>query len=163
MKTRLANKKDLPALKTMFLGIVKKMHSENVFIWNEYYPYEEFDNDIKKKQLYVVTTSGDIVAAFALVPSYQKDTSEELIYLNRLGVNATMQKSGYGKLAINEAKRIAKSLGYNELRLMVVNTNLPAIAFYEKLGFIRVGDEITEFIPETNSTLTEYCYKIELV
>lgn len=74
-----------------------------------------------------------------------------------------MQKSGYGKLAINEAKRIAKSLGYNELRLMVVNTNLPAIAFYEKLGFIRVGDEITEFIPKTNFTLTEYCYKIDLV
>ena len=53
METRLAVVKDLPKLKTMFDKIVKVMEANNVFIWNEDYPYEEFENDIQTKNLYV--------------------------------------------------------------------------------------------------------------
>ncbi len=67
METRLAIKTDLAELKTMFDKIVKVMESNKVFIWNEYYPYEEFENDIQNKNLYVTTENDKIISAFGLL------------------------------------------------------------------------------------------------
>ena len=52
MKMRLAEKQDLPRLKAMFELVVENMRKNDVPIWNEFYPYEEFAGDIDNKRLF---------------------------------------------------------------------------------------------------------------
>lgn len=169
METRLAVIEDLPELKIMFDKIVKVMEANNVFIWNEYYPYEEFENDIQKKNLYVVCGNVGIISAFGLFDNVNGSNSFEwenknadVLYLGRFGVNPDFQKCGYGAKTITEAIKIAKSLGAKYLRLQVVDSNIPAIKFYEKVGFIQVCGVFEEYIEETDTTLVEYGFEIKL-
>lgn len=169
MDTRLALTKDLPKLKKMFDKIVKVMESNNVFIWNEYYPYEEFENDIQNKNLYVVAQDGKIISTFGLFDDVNGsqcfdwcDKNEKALYLGRFGVNPNFQKCGYGAKTINEVMKIAKKFGAKYLRLQVVDTNIPAINFYKKVGFVKVNGKFEEYIKETNTTLIELGFEIKL-
>ena len=145
------------------------MKSNNVFIWNEYYPYEEFENDIQNKNLYVVTQDDKIISAFELFDNVSgsncfewNDKNAKALYLGRFGVNPDYQKCGYGSKTINEAINITKNLGAKYLRLQVVDTNIPAINFYKKFGFNCVNGKFKEHIKETNTTLIEYGFEIKL-
>ena len=118
METKLAITTDLTELKTMFDKIVKVIESNNVFIWNEYYPYEEFENDIQNKNLYVTTENDKIISAFELFDNVNgsncfewNDKNAKTLYLGRFGVNPDYQNCGYGAKTINEAINISKSLG----------------------------------------------------
>lgn len=168
-KTRLAVAKDLPKLKTMFDKIVKVMELNNVFIWNEYYPYEEFENDIQNKNLYVVVDNDRIISAFGLFDNVNgsncfdwDDKSVKALYLGRFGVNPDYQGQGCGAKTINEAIKIAKTMNAKYLRLQVVGTNIPAINFYKKVGFNCVNGKFEEHIEETNTTLIEYGFEIKI-
>ena len=66
MELRLANKKDLPYLKIMFKKIINNMAENNIKIWNKYYPFEEFKDEIEQERLYLLVQEGDIVSAFVL-------------------------------------------------------------------------------------------------
>lgn len=169
METRLAVAKDLPELKTMFDKIVKVMESNNVFIWNEFYPYEEFENDIRNKNLYVVIDNEKIISAFGLFGDVNgskcfewNDKNAKALYLGRFGVNPDFQKCGYGAKTINEAIKIAKNMNAKYLRLQVVDTNIPAINFYKKVGFVQVDGKFEEHIEETNTTLVEFGFEIKI-
>lgn len=169
METRLAIKTDLAELKTMFDKIVKVMESNKVFIWNEYYPYEEFENDIQNKNLYVTTENDKIISAFGLFDNVNgsncfewNDKNVKVLYLGRFGVDPDCQKCGYGAKTINEAINISKSFGAKYLRLQVVDTNIPAINFYKKIGFNSVDGKFEEYIEETDTTLIEYGFEIKL-
>ncbi len=169
METRLAVVEDLPKLKTMFDKIVRVMEANNVFIWNEYYPYEEFENDIQNKNLYVVTQDGKIISAFGLFDNIGgsdyfdwSDKGSKALYLGRFGVNPDFQNQGYGTKAINEAIKISKNMGAKYLRLQVVDTNISAINFYKKVGFDCVNGKFEEYIEDTNTTLIEYGFEREI-
>lgn len=169
MKIRLATNKDLPNLKTMFDKIVSVMESNNVFIWNEYYPYEEFENDIHNNNLYVVVDNSKIISVFGLFDNVSgfdcfewNDKNAKALYLGRFGVNPDYQNQGYGAKTINEDIKIAKSFDAKYLRLQVVDTNKPAINFYKKVGFIEVRGKFEEYIEETNTSLIEYGFEIKL-
>lgn len=169
MQTRLVITNDLPELKIMFDKIVKVMESNNVFIWNEYYPFEEFENDIQNKNLYVVIDNDKIISAFGLFDNVSgldcfewNDKNAKALYLGRFGVNPYFQKCEYGAKTINEAIKIAQNMNAKYLRLQVVDTNIPAINFYKKVGFNCVNGRFEEYIEETNTTLVEYGFEIKL-
>ena len=169
METRYAVVEDLPELKTMFDKIVKSMQANNVFIWNEYYPYEEFENDIQNKDLYVVVDNDKIISAFGLFDVVNgsdcfewSNINSKVLYLGRFGVNPDYQKSGYGARTINEAIKLAKDFGAKYLRLQVVDSNMPAINFYKKVGFVQANGKFEEYIDETNTTLIEYGFEIKI-
>lgn len=169
MKIRLAVAKDLPELKTMFDKIVSVMESNNVFIWNEFYPYEEFETDIQNKNLYVVTEDDKIISAFGLFDNVSgsshfewNDKNAKVLYLGRFGVNPDYQNQGYGAKTINEAIKIAQSFGARYLRLQVVDTNIPAINFYKKVGFNCASGKFEEYIEATHTTLIEYGFEMKI-
>lgn len=169
MKIRLAVFEDLPELKTMFNKIVEVMKLNNVFIWNEYYPYEEFESDIQNRNLYVASKDDKIISAFGLFDNVSgsnhfewSDNTAKALYLGRFGVNPDYQSQGYGAKTISEAVKIAKSLDAKYLRLQVVDTNVPAINFYKKFGFVQVNGEFKEYIYETNTTFIEYAFEIKI-
>ena len=66
MEFRLAILADLPQLKKVYKDIIQEMNKQNIEIWDEIYPCEFFEEDIKKRQLYVLVDKDEIVSAFAL-------------------------------------------------------------------------------------------------
>ena len=54
MKTVLAKQEDLLEIKNIFHKIVNNMISNGITIWNEYYPIEVFEEDIRNNNLYLL-------------------------------------------------------------------------------------------------------------
>ncbi len=168
MNFRLAEKDDLPQLKEMYKKIVEKMNDMDIKIWNEYYPYEVFEKDIDKKQLYLLVENKKILAAFVVTEliapksnlGWEKPEAPAM-YLNRIGVNVEYLKKGLGSLIIEEAKKIAKGKNIDFLRLLVVKTNIPAINLYLKAGFKQVSGEWKEDIVP-GKILYEYGFEIKV-
>lgn len=169
MKIRLANKADLETLKQMFLSIVENMYKNGIFIWNEYYPFEEFEKDIDSKQLYVLIENNTIVSAFCLLNNIQGESNfnwqekqAKSIYIARLGVNTDYTRKGIATKTLEYAKQLCKQLKAKFLRLTVVEENIPAINLYLKNGFTKVEGLYQEYSECLNKTINEIGFEIKL-
>lgn len=165
VKFRLANSGDLSHIKEMFEKIVENMNQNNIRIWNQYYPFECFEEDIENGRLYVLEEKEDIVAACALCNSHEAESKMEwekpnakALYIDRLGVNVNFQSKGYGSLLIKNAIKNAIENQCEYVRLFVVDVNMPAISLYEKNGFQRL-DKIYEEKINEQITLKEFVYE----
>lgn len=168
MKFRLAVTQDLPQLKAVYKDIVQNMNNHQIQIWDDIYPYEFFDEDVKKRQLYVLYHNAELVSAFALCGTNPGekfvnwiDNHSKAIYLDRLGVNVNYTGKGTGSFMLTQAKKIAKALGAEYLRLFVVDINEPAIRLYTKNNFIKAGG-IYDEIFDDGLILHEYGYEAVL-
>jgi len=169
MNFRLAVKGDLPQLQTMFIDIVKNMDNNNIHIWNQYYPYEEFENDIQNKNLYLITDKNDIVATIGLFDTIDgencfewKNKNAKTLYISRLGVNVNYLRQGMGKLALQNAIKIANDRNCKYLRLLVADINKQAINLYTKNGFCKVDGIRNEYSETLNKTISELGLEIKL-
>lgn len=168
MKFRLSTLSDLPQLKKVYRDIVQDMNDKDIRIWDDIYPCEFLEEDIRKNQLYVLTDKDEIVSAFALTKTNSGESSVEwtnesskVYYLDRLGVNKEYSNKGIGSYMLDKAKDVSKSLGAEYLRLFVVDVNEPAIRLYLKNGFEKV-DGIYEEKFDDGFTLREFGYEIKL-
>lgn len=169
MNLRLANIDDLSNLKTMYRDIIDHMDRNNIQIWDEIYPCEFFNDDIRNHRLYLLTEAhGDIVAAFALCESnagesYIKweNTCGKALYLDRFGVNVNYSGRGIGSTMLKYAIALTKQKNARYLRLFVVDINKPAINIYLKNGFRQVDGIYEEKINE-DFILREYGFEIKV-
>lgn len=147
---RLAAMTDLDCLQQMYDGIVRSMRRQGLTIWDEEYPSCCLQDDIASHRMYVLEQEGTIIAACSLL---QHALGEECIswhsvspvlYLARLGVRNSMQKTGTGTLLMRMVLNQARSLGASSLRLMAAEENLPAIALYRKCGMKEAGGVFLE-------------------
>lgn len=168
MKFRLSTLSDLPQLKRVYRDIVQDMDDKDIRIWDDIYPCEFLEEDIRKNQLYVLTDKDEIVSAFALTKTNSGESSVEwtnesskVYYLDRLGVNKEYSNKGIGSYMLDKAKDVSKSLGAEYLRLFVVDVNEPAIRLYLKNGFEKV-DGIYEEKFDDGFILREFGYEIKL-
>ena len=168
MDFRLAVMQDLTQIKSVYKSIIKKMNSEQIQIWDDIYPCEYFDEDIRNNRLYVLLDNDDIVSAFVLCDANSGEKSVEwqdnqcrALYLDRLGVNVNYSRMGIGSLMLEMAKETAKNLGADYLRLFVVDINEPAIQLYIKNGFIR-GNGVYDEAIDSDFVLHEYGFEAAL-
>ena len=168
MKIIRAEQKNLVDIKRMYIEIVNNMIDMGISIWNEYYPVEMFEEDIRKKNLYLLKNHDIIVGAFAIYEHKDiesdvkwKDSKAPAFLLNRVGVNVNYLRQGIGQKLVEEASILAKEKGAKYLRLLVVEENIPAIKLYEKCGFKRVEGIHEEKISDDYYHL-EYAYEKEL-
>ncbi len=168
MEFRLARPHDLPQVKAVYGEIVKNMYDNGIKMWDEVYPCEFFQDDIKNGRLFLLLDGGIIVSGFALYGTNSGANSVQwenptatAQYLNRLGVNPLYTRSGIGGLMLSKARNISVNMGAEYLRLFVADCNIPAIRMYIKNGFLRVPGIYTEAVDE-NFILNEYGYEIKL-
>ena len=168
MDFRLAGMQDLLQLKDVYKQIVKNMDEQDIQIWDDIYPCEFFEEDIKNNQLYILLNNGEIVSAFVLSDTNSGETAVEwndnhakAVYIDRLGVNVKYSKKGIGSLMLDNAKEIAKTLNAEYLRLFVVDINIPAIQLYTKKEFIKVNGVYNEIFDD-GFLLHEHGYEIKL-
>ena len=169
MNIRLANKQDLPVLEQMFNRIVAEMYKNGINIWNEYYPFEEFENDIEKSRLYLLLDESNICAAFVLFNSITGaecfkwgNYNTKPIYIGRLGVNVDYLRKGIGSRIIQEAIKLSKQMQGEYLRLTVVKENIPAINLYLKNGFKQVDGVYDEYSESLGKTIQEIGFELKI-
>ncbi|MEO1680952.1 MAG: GNAT family N-acetyltransferase [Pseudomonadota bacterium] len=92
-------------------------------------------------------------------PLESPDTSEDLrdaAYVWRLMIDAAHQGAGHGRAALREVALQAQAWGMPRVALSAVETELGAIPFYERFGFVRTGRIVhgeVEFVVQTESLL----------
>ena len=168
MKLRLANNNDLDFLKEMYNKIVENMYNNNIKIWNDFYPFEVIKEDINNNNFYVLENDKEIVAGCALCNSNSGENSlvwceetKDVLYIDRLGVNASYLRQGIGSGLLNQIKTFAKNENKKYIRLFVVDSNIPAINLYLKNGYEKV-DGIFEEVINEECTLLEYGFELKL-
>lgn len=168
MDFRMAVMRDLPQLRAVYGDIIQNMNSNQIQIWDDRYPGDFFDEDIRKHRLYVLLNSHEIVSAFALCSQNPGGSSiqwqgdqRKALYLERLGVNVNYLRIGIASLMLEKAKEAARNSGAEFLRLFVVDTNKPAIRLYVKNGFTRRHGVYDEVIDDT-LVLHEYGFEAAL-
>ncbi|MGB0066372.1 MAG: GNAT family N-acetyltransferase [Terracidiphilus sp.] len=97
-------------------------------------------------QVYIVRNRGRIIATLAL--SKRKPWSIDVkhfranakpLYLRGMAVDPDRQRQGVGTQCIEEARRIAKSGGFEAIRLDAFDCAAGAGEFYRKCGFTEVA------------------------
>jgi ribosomal protein S18 acetylase RimI-like enzyme len=168
MDFRVAVMRDLPQLKVVYKDIIQNMNDNQIGIWDDIYPCEFFEEDIKNKQLYVLYDDIKLVSAFVLCSTNAgekslnwKDNAGNALYIDRLGVNVNYSRKGIGSFMLAKARETAKTLGAEYLRLFVVDINEPAICLYTKNGFTKATGVYDEVIDD-ELVLHEYGYEIIL-
>jgi ribosomal protein S18 acetylase RimI-like enzyme len=166
MNFRLAVLSDLIQLKQTYAEIIQHMNNNQIPIWDDIYPCEFFEEDIKQNRLYLLTKHTEIIAAFALCSSHSgerhvnwENPDSKALYLDRLGINACYMGTGIGSQMLEKAKETAKALGADYLRLFAVDINTPAIRLYQKNGFWQADGFYDEVIDD-EFVLHEYGYEI---
>ena len=67
---------------------------------------------------------------------------EGVWYLGMLTVDPTLQRGGLGRRLLEAAEQAAESRGARRIRMTVVNLRTALIAWYERRGYRRTGEEI---------------------
>ncbi|KGR77415.1 GNAT family N-acetyltransferase [Ureibacillus manganicus] len=68
-----------------------------------------------------------------------EELGNEALEVERIYIKGTFQKNGLGKLLINKAIEIAMEQNKRKIWLGVWEKNENAIAFYERMGFVKSG------------------------
>lgn len=150
MEVRLATKKDLNKIHSLFTEVVKDLNNNKKIdmLWGEFYPFCEFESDITNNNMYVLENNNEIIGAFSLSdyndPDYKdikwSTQNKKFIYLNRLVVLPSEQGKGYAKKMMRFIEEYASKNKFNVIRLTVYCENIFAIGLYEKLGFKKVNE-----------------------
>ncbi|WP_299568838.1 GNAT family N-acetyltransferase [uncultured Shewanella sp.] len=88
--------------------------------------------------------SFDIKLGDEVIGVMRLEYKDTFCYLRDLQISANHQNKGFGKVALNEAKRKTLSANFNTLKLRVLKVS-PAISLYERNGFV-VESEDNRFL-----------------
>ncbi|MGI6510461.1 MAG: hypothetical protein ACOX1L_07830 [Erysipelotrichaceae bacterium] len=113
MEFRLAKEKDSGQLKDVYEKIIKEMNEANIQIWDNIYPCQFIEEDVKSKRLYIMLNDEEIISSFALCNTNTgedsinwQSTSGKALYLDRFAVNVKYSKKGIGSLMLVMAKKV---------------------------------------------------------
>ena len=138
-----ATLEELGDLKIMALRIVKQMNENGLQLWNDYYPAEEFEDNIKQDRLYVCKEKDQMVGFFALFDEEESSSNFRWKYnhskfLEMFAVNVDYLHKKYGQRILFELVEKLRIEGYDSLKLIVYEKNTAAISLYQKVGFEEV-------------------------
>ncbi len=150
MNIRLARKSDISSLNILFKEVIRDLKEVKKIdmLWGDIYPFCEFDNDIKNKEMYVIENNNKVIGSFVLSdyddPDYHQikwnQERKSFFYLNRLAILPSEQGMGYAKATMKFIDNYAIKNNYDVIRLTVYENNINAIKLYEKNGFKRIEE-----------------------
>ena len=166
MEIKLAIKDDLSQIKEILNAVIENLDNNNISIWNKYYPYEAYAEDIDENRLYLLKEKNEIIGLISLLPqSIHEDDFKwgkgRALFISRFVINLNYQRMGYAKYFLDEIIKIAKDKKADMLRLTVVKINKPAVSFYEKYGFKKVYG-IYQNPQITKCDNTEFGYELKI-
>jgi len=145
---RKAMEEDAPAILSLFKRAVLHMNENGINQWDEIYPTAELLlEDIKNRQLYVLTEEGKICSAIVLNEMQDPEYLEiswkcrgPFAVIHRLCVDPDIQSRGIGRRTVLQAEISLAGQGYKSIRLDAFPQNPKALKLYEGLGYLRMGN-----------------------
>ncbi|UOB19265.1 GNAT family N-acetyltransferase [Abyssalbus ytuae] len=167
MKIRKAITSDIENILKTTRACASKMREQKIFQWNEHYPnYEAFKEDVDREELFVLESKEKIIGCITI--STLKDDiyneinwltpDEKQIYLHRLAVHPDYQGQGCAQKLMSFAEDYALDNNFLSIRLDTFSKNIRNVNFYERRGYIRLGEV---FFPK-QSDHPFYCYELIL-
>lgn len=95
-----------------------------------------------KIQYYLIQVDGEFAGYIKVAERERIDCVKHLnaIYLDRFYLTKQYQRRGLGRLMMERVYQVARERGYTSVWLSVWENNIPALSFYRKHGFVRVGE-----------------------
>lgn len=146
---RLAKKTEIPKILAITKACAKNMISQNIFQWNEEYPSKAaFENDLIRKELYVLLSNNIIIGCMVLTPVMDLEylpikwltENNNNLYIHRLAIHPKEQGKGYAQKLMDFAEDFAINNNYRSIRLDTFSKNGRNQKFYEIRGFKRLGE-----------------------
>lgn len=130
------------------IGVYKRrkifIERHNIYQWDERYPTaENFEDDIKKGNLYVAEQYEKIIALYVISDESDeaynyaewKYPNETSLVLHRFCVSPSFQNRGIGKKVLMKIESQIKNKGYDSIRLDVFTKNPYAQRLYRNNGY----------------------------
>lgn len=148
MEITRATEQELEELISFYRRTAEDMEERGIRHWHwGRYPSEEMiREDVMTGSMYYLRTDGAITAAVSILFG-QEEEYQALPWtcglypgsFRRLAVHPSMQGAGQGGLVLDDVQQLLRRSGYDCVRCDTAECNLPALRFYEKLGFRRCG------------------------
>lgn len=116
--------------------------------WNERYPDADcLREDVALGALYHVLADGERVGVIAMGDlgelnelAWEGAVARRPCEIARFGLLPAYQGRGLGRQALRAALELCASMGYDEARVLVIQSFSRAVRMYEDAGFERVGE-----------------------
>ena len=148
VKYRKAEPNDIEEICSIVHAAVDIMERDNIFQWDDLQPAKgDFQEDIKKSQLFVGLVNGQIAVIYTLNQECDKEyengkwkyKDEPFYIVHRLCVNPTFQNKGIAKSTLLHIEKQLNEIGIHVIRLDVFSNNPLALRLYNSLGYSKVG------------------------
>ncbi|MEW9096972.1 MAG: GNAT family N-acetyltransferase [Clostridiaceae bacterium] len=145
---RKAANEDLKAIMKIIKETIVEMHSYNNYQWDENYPQEkDFEDDIKKGDLYVIEKEGELVG-FACINKEEPieynglnwSLNEDVFVVHRMAVSSSHRQMGIGTELINFADELALKNNIKYLKTDTYSLNTKMNAFFKRSGYDLIGE-----------------------
>lgn len=162
---RRAKPSEIEQIMSITRACASKMISEQIYQWNEHYPYKAaFELDHKRNELFVLITSNQVIGCITI--SLEKDLEYNPIdwltadgnqyYIHRLAVHPDFQHQGNAKKLMDFAENFAIENGAVSIRLDTFSQNKRNQEFYKARGYQQLGNI---FFPK-QSDFPFFCYEL---
>jgi len=149
MRAEIANLLDVQSVMNIVELCIAHMRSQKIFQWDETYPnLGVVEADVRSGELFVVRAEGVSIAAVCLNEKqaqeyrslpWQYNAGRSLV-VHRLCVHPEWHRRGIGKFLMDFAEHFGRENNFSSIRLDTYSGNPGAVAFYERLGYQRVGN-----------------------
>ena len=162
---RQANILEIPDILKLTKACTEDMVNKGIHQWNQYYPsFKEFENDVFRKELYVMEEQEEIIGIMALTPIIDNEyldikwltPNHDNLYIHRLAIIPKYQGKGKAQLMMNFAEGYARDNKYISIRLDTFSKNFRNQKFYEKRGYKKLG--VVNF--PNQSVHPFFCYEL---
>ena len=157
MKIRLAKINDLFQTLDLLAIVIRHMDESGLEQWPGWYPNKEIIKaDITKNQLFVAEVNANIIGMLTLSPEIPieynavewKKEALKVNSIHRLASHPDHRALQVARSLMDHSENLARSQGYDAIRLDTYSKNLAANAFYTKIGYHYCGQIALKFMPE---------------
>ena len=97
--------------------------------------------DDRFAEMLVAESDGVIIGYALFYPSFASFRGERSMFLEDIYISPDHRRGGVGEAILREIARLSRSQGCERIDFQVLDWNLPAIEFYQKLGAVCNEDE----------------------
>lgn len=164
---RRAKISEIPEIMVITEACAAHMITNGIHQWNEHYPNAAaFENDIRRKELYVLVLNGNIsgtvVVSTCMDPEYEpiqwSTPNGNSVFVHRLSVHPLLQGKGYARQLMDFVENKARYHKHDAVRLDTFSQNKRNQKFYETRGYRKLTDI---FFPK-QSVHPFHCYELIL-
>ncbi len=158
---------EIPDILKLTKACTEEMINAGIYQWNQDYPsFKAFENDVNRKELYVLEEEEKIIGVIALTSLIDDEyldinwltPNNNNLYIHRLAITPKYQGRGKAQILMGFAEDFARKNKYISIRLDTFSKNLRNQKFYEKRGYKKLG--VVNF--PNQSVHPFFCYELIL-